>query len=137
MINDERTYTIPLRDAYRERPPHQKANTAVKAIKSFLSQHMKVDEAHVNVSNGVNEAVWENGARNPPSKVTVIATPQDTEVLAQTEEEHAATPTPSQTTSETPASEDDTSSDEASDGVEDNEDVEDENEDRSDDEEAS
>jgi ribosomal protein L31E len=92
MITETRTYTIPLRDAYREKPPHQKAPRALKAVKSFLSKHMKADKDSVKVSSSVNQIIWANGARNPPAKVTVIADPVDTEIHAYTEDEYAEQP---------------------------------------------
>jgi large subunit ribosomal protein L31e len=92
MITETRTYTIPLRDAYQEKPPQQKAPRAVKAIKSFLSKHMKTEEDSVKVSSTLNQVVWANGARNPPAKVTVVAEPRDTDVHVMTEDEYAEQP---------------------------------------------
>lgn len=92
MITETRTYTIPLRDAYQEKPPHQKAPRAVKAVKSFLSRHMKAEKDSVKVSSSLNQVIWADGARNPPAKVTVVAEPREADVHVMTEDEYAEQP---------------------------------------------
>ena len=36
-------------------------------------RHMKVDEEHVWLDTALNEKLWENGIRNPPSRIAVRA----------------------------------------------------------------
>ena len=69
---EERVVTVPLREA-KEKPVQQRADYAVKAIRSHLAQHFSVDEAEVILDTSVNEAVWANGRQNPPSKLRVRA----------------------------------------------------------------
>lgn len=90
MISEPRTYTIPLRDAFREKAPQKKADAAVKAVKTFLSKHASADKDSIRLSSTINEEIWSRGARNPPAKVTVVATPDDGVVRALTEDEFAA-----------------------------------------------
>lgn len=100
MINEQRTYTIPLRKAYQDKAPQRRAKTAVKAIKSFLSKHMKADESNIKVSSNVNEVIWANGARNPPAKITVVADPIETTITVRTEDEHHVSDEPATTESD-------------------------------------
>ena len=97
MISEQRTYTIPLRKAFQDKPPQRRAKTAVKAVKTFLSKHMKADEANIKLSSSLNEVIWANGARNPPAKITVVADPIESTITVRTEDEHR---TPAQTTEE-------------------------------------
>ena len=36
-------------------------------------RHMKVEEKNVWLDTALNEKIWENGIRNPPSKIAVKA----------------------------------------------------------------
>ncbi|MAG60359.1 50S ribosomal protein L31e [archaeon] len=65
----ERSYTIPLRREFLKVPRYKRAKKATAAIKQFLTKHMKSDK--IKVGTSINEKVWENGMRNPPSKVRV------------------------------------------------------------------
>jgi len=95
MISEQRTYTIPLRKAFQDKPPQRRAKTAVKAVKTFLSKHMKADESNIKLSSSLNEVIWANGARNPPAKITVVADPIESTITVRTEDEHR---TPAETT---------------------------------------
>ena len=57
----ERIMVIPLR-ATKQAPRRE-----------IVMRHMKVDAEHVWIDASVNEKLWENGIRNPPSKITVKA----------------------------------------------------------------
>jgi len=73
----ERTYVIPLRIKWKRVPRYKKSNRAVKAIKEFQVQHMKIrdrDLDKIKVDKFLNEFVWSRGIKNPPSKVKVKAT---------------------------------------------------------------
>ncbi len=67
----ERTYTIPLRAAFRNAPRIRKTNRAVKAVHAFLVRHMKSED--VKLGQHLNEFLWGRGIRNPPPRVTVTA----------------------------------------------------------------
>ncbi|MGI6472507.1 MAG: 50S ribosomal protein L31e [Candidatus Methanomethylophilaceae archaeon] len=73
MADDfERTMVIPLR-ATKNAPRTKRANRAIKEIREYIMRHMKVEEKNVWMDKTLNEKIWENGIRNPPSKVTVKA----------------------------------------------------------------
>ena len=65
----ERTYNVPLRKEFQKVPRHKKTNKAVKAMKQFLSKHMKSDNVRLGAS--VNQELWKHGIKNPPHHVKV------------------------------------------------------------------
>lgn len=65
----ERTYVIPLRDAY-EASRRRRAKRAINIIREFAMRHMKSEE--VKLSNGVNKLVWSRGIEKPPRKIKVV-----------------------------------------------------------------
>lgn len=64
-----RTYTIPLRAGYANTPRYKRTNKAVRVLKAFLVKHMKSED--VKIGPQLNNLLWQNGIKNPPSKVTV------------------------------------------------------------------
>lgn len=72
----EREYTIPLRREWNKVPQYKRAKKAIRAIREFLAQHMKVRDRDLNkikVDRFLNEEVWFRGIKNPPSKIKVKA----------------------------------------------------------------
>jgi large subunit ribosomal protein L31e len=69
---EERVVTVPLRDA-RAAPSNARADRAMTLVREHLAKHFKVDEGDVRLDPGINEAVWEQGRNNPPSKLRVRA----------------------------------------------------------------
>ncbi|MDL2241791.1 50S ribosomal protein L31e [Bacteroidales bacterium OttesenSCG-928-L03] len=68
----ERIMVIPLRKT-KQAPRTKRAARAIKEIRAHVMRHMKVDEDNVWIDASLNERIWQNGIRNPPSKVTVKA----------------------------------------------------------------
>ena len=66
----ERIYTIPLRDV-KSSPRNHRTDRAVRAVKRYLSKHMKSEEIWIDGS--VNEKLWERGMYKIPSKIRVRA----------------------------------------------------------------
>tara|TARA_Y100000310_G_scaffold345220_2_gene462819 strand:- start:1429 stop:1998 length:570 start_codon:yes stop_codon:yes gene_type:complete len=67
----ERKYIIPLRKEYQKAPIYARTKKAVKAIREYLQKHMKYEE--VKLGRNLNMYIWQNGNRNPPHKVEVVA----------------------------------------------------------------
>ncbi len=72
----ERIMVIPLRKT-KQAPRTRRANRAVKEVREIVMRHMKVDADNVWIDATVNDKIWENGIRNPPSKITVKAVKYD------------------------------------------------------------
>lgn len=68
----ERIMVIPLRKT-KQAPRTRRANRAVKEVRETVQRHMRVTADNVWIDASVNERIWENGMRNPPSKITVKA----------------------------------------------------------------
>ena len=71
----EREYNVPLRREFLKSPRYKRTNRAVSALRAFISKHMKSDD--VSLGRHLNNKLWENGIKNPPHKVTVLATKDD------------------------------------------------------------
>ncbi len=65
---EERVYTVPLRKA-RRKPRSKRAPAAIRVLREFLLRHTKAKE--VNISNEVNEFIWERGIHKFPPRVKV------------------------------------------------------------------
>jgi len=72
MEEDERVYTIPLRDA-KKAPRWKRANRAIKEIYRFLSRHTKTPREDIKLDSSINHKVWERGIEKPPSRIRVRA----------------------------------------------------------------
>nr|MDO8100711.1 50S ribosomal protein L31e [Candidatus Njordarchaeota archaeon] len=71
---EERTYTVPLSKT-RYTPYYKRTPRAIQLIKNFFTRHMKAEK--VTITKELNEALWENGIRNPPRRVKIRATKDD------------------------------------------------------------
>ena len=69
---EERVETVPLRGA-KAVPTQERADRAMTIIREHLAQHFNVAEDEVRLDPSINEAVWEDGRQNPPSKLRVRA----------------------------------------------------------------
>ena len=65
----ERSYTVPLRRGFLKAPGWERTRKAVAVLITFSKRHMKSDD--VRIGRYVNELIWKNGGKNPPSKVKV------------------------------------------------------------------
>src|SRR6056297_2156403 len=69
---EERVETVPLRGV-KAVPTQERADRAMTIIRDHLAQHFNVAEDEIRLDPSINEAVWENGRQNPPSKLRVRA----------------------------------------------------------------
>ena len=67
----ERKYIIRLRKEYQKAPIYARTKKAVKAVREYLVKHMKNE--NVKLGRQLNMYLWQNGNRNPPHKVEVVA----------------------------------------------------------------
>ena len=70
----ERIYTIPLRRKFQKAPKYKYSSKAVRVLKEFLIKHTKSD--NIKIGKYLNESIWKNGPKNPPSKVKINVTKQ-------------------------------------------------------------
>ncbi|MFW6233290.1 MAG: hypothetical protein ACOC3Z_01360 [Nanoarchaeota archaeon] len=72
----EKEYIIPLRSKFQKAVRYKKTPRAVKAVKEFLVQHMKIRDRDLNkikLDIYLNEFLWRRGIKNPIHKVKVKA----------------------------------------------------------------
>ena len=68
----ERVYTVPLRREFQKAPKYKHASKAMRALKEFLVKHTKSD--NIKIGKYLNQTIWQNGPKNPPSKVKINVT---------------------------------------------------------------
>ncbi|MDA3856063.1 MAG: 50S ribosomal protein L31e [Candidatus Woesearchaeota archaeon] len=71
MTELKREYVVPLRRKTKFAPKWRRSKKAICVLQEFIQKHMKTDS--VIICPELNEKVWENGIKNPPGKVSVIA----------------------------------------------------------------
>jgi large subunit ribosomal protein L31e len=79
-MENERIYTIPLRDVTNKVPTTKRAPRAIKKIREYLQKHMKSD--NVKLDNSINEKVWERSLNKIPARVRVKVVKEDDVVIA-------------------------------------------------------
>ncbi len=85
-VEEAREYIIPLRERCRTVPRYKKTNKAVRTVKEFLVQHMKIRDRDLNkikIDKYLNEFLWNRGIKHPPHKVKVKATKEGDIVRAE------------------------------------------------------
>jgi len=76
----EREYIVPLRKGWLKVPEYKRANKAMKTLKEFIAQHMKVydrDLRKIKVDSLVNNEIRFKGMRKPLAKIKVLAKKMD------------------------------------------------------------
>ncbi len=71
MTELKREYVVPLRRKVSLAPKWRRSKKAVFVLKEFIQKHMKTD--NVVILAELNDKIWENGIKNPPGKVSVVA----------------------------------------------------------------
>jgi len=72
--DDEKVYTIPLRDAWKG-PCKKRATKCLYVIREFVKRHMKTE--NVKVGAALNHEIWCRGIKNPPRKLKVQVVPHE------------------------------------------------------------
>ena len=62
--------TVPLKAGWRTNPKHSRANRAVNDLRAGIITRTKA--VSVTLSPKLNEALWSNGRRQPPTRITVL-----------------------------------------------------------------
>ena len=68
---EERIYIINLRKEFLKVARYKKSKKSIKAIKEYISKHMKVELSNVHIGRYLNLKIWERGMKNPPSKIKI------------------------------------------------------------------
>jgi len=71
----ERVYNVPLRREYLKAPNWKRTPKAVKALREFVSKHMKSE--NVLIGKYANLLLWKHGIKKPPHHIKVNAVKDD------------------------------------------------------------
>jgi large subunit ribosomal protein L31e len=80
----EREYIVPLRSEWLKAVSHKRANKAVKALKQFMVQHMKIydrDLRKIKIEQALNNEIRFRGMKKPPAKIKVLAKKYDDDIV--------------------------------------------------------
>ena len=77
----ERTYVVNLRKEIIKAPRYKKSKKAITSLKEFLKRHMKSDD--IKIGNYLNQYLWQNGPKNPPTRIEIKVTKEDEKVFAE------------------------------------------------------
>ena len=69
---EERIMNIPLREV-KKSPSSKRASIAMKQVREFVSNNMKVPKEDIWIDSSTNEEIWKRGIKKPPSKIKVKA----------------------------------------------------------------
>ena len=67
----EKTFIVPLRREFQKAPIYARTKRAIKAVREYLIRHMRNED--VRLGKHINMYMWQNGNRNPPHKIEVVA----------------------------------------------------------------
>ncbi len=81
MVKIERNYTINLRRDFVKVPRYKRSKRAINCVKIYLAKHLKSED--VRLGRHLNEYIWQNGIKNPPGKVSVVAIKEDDRITAE------------------------------------------------------
>ncbi len=83
-VTIEREYIVPLRKGWLKVPKYKRANKAMKTLKEFIAQHMKVydrDLRKIKVDQLVNNEIRFRGMYKPLAKIKVKVKKYDTGIV--------------------------------------------------------
>ena len=71
MPDIERVYNIPVQ--VKNTPTSKRTKVGIQRVRDFIKKHMKAEEK-IWIDPAINQKLWENGMKNPPTKIEVKAT---------------------------------------------------------------
>ena len=75
---EESIYTVNFRKAWIT-PEYKRTNRVVGILREFAKRHMKTDD--IKIDQYLNRYLWQRGKRNPPRKIRVRMTKDETDTV--------------------------------------------------------
>ncbi len=75
---EESIYTVNFRKAWIT-PEYKRTNRVVRILREFAKRHMKTDD--IKIDQYLNRYLWQRGKRNPPRKIRVRMTKDETDTV--------------------------------------------------------
>ncbi len=76
---EQRIMTINLRRGIEAVPPYRRAAAASKFVARFVKRHMKAEDTRIDVA--VNDVIFRNGIKNPPVKIRLMCSKDETGIV--------------------------------------------------------
>lgn len=80
LKDNERIYTIPLREAYKK-AAGKRVPYAARLVRAYLKQHTKAET--IKLGKELNKALWSRGIKKPPRRLRVKASKDGKTVKAE------------------------------------------------------
>ncbi len=77
-IPEESIYTVNFRKAWIT-PEYKRTNRVIGILREFAIRHMKTDD--IKIDQYLNRYLWQRGKRNPPRKIRVRMTKDETDTV--------------------------------------------------------
>ena len=75
---EESIYTVNFRKAWIT-PEYKRTNRVVGILREFATRHMKTDD--IKIDQYLNRYLWQRGKRNPPRRIRVRMTKDETDTV--------------------------------------------------------
>jgi large subunit ribosomal protein L31e len=75
---EESIYTVNFRKAWIT-PEYKRTNRVIGILREFVKRHMKTDD--IKIDQYLNRYLWQRGKRNPPRKIRVRMTKDETDTV--------------------------------------------------------
>lgn len=75
---EESIYTVNFRKAWIT-PEYKRTNRVVRILREFATRHMKTDD--IKIDQYLNRYLWQRGKRNPPRRIRVRMTKDETDTV--------------------------------------------------------
>ncbi|HIP16697.1 MAG TPA: 50S ribosomal protein L31e [Methanothermococcus okinawensis] len=78
-MEDERIYTIPLRDITNKSKSTKRAPRAIRKVREFLKRHTK--SKVVKLDKSINEKIWERSLNKIPARIRVKVVKEEESIV--------------------------------------------------------
>ena len=78
-MEDEKIYTIPLRDITNKSKSTKRAPRAIRKVREFLKRHTKYEI--VKLDNSINEKIWKRSLNKIPARIRVKVIKEDEDTI--------------------------------------------------------
>lgn len=78
-MEDERIYTIPLRDITNKSKSTKRAPRAIRKVREFLKRHTK--SKVVKLDNSINEKIWKRSLNKIPARIRVKVVKEEENIV--------------------------------------------------------
>jgi large subunit ribosomal protein L31e len=78
-MTEQKIMMINMRKAIEAVPVYKRASAGVRFMSSFVKRHMKAQKVRIEME--VNDELFKNGIKNPPTRLRVVCSKDDKNVV--------------------------------------------------------